>query len=317
MTRRQRARALAFGSGAALILLAWFLAGGRDGASARASAGAGGKGSGPEGSPASGKGEFARRNPLRILREHPPPAPPPAPTPPPSAAAPPPPPAAPEKPLPVRLAGTIAGGPLGVAMLRSLTTGEELMLGVGGDLGRLLGKEWTGTLLTEVQRNKAVFSRAGKLTVLEVDHGEAGSPTPAVAPGPAPPAGDLEPGSLPPEQVTGIGPPPAGPEGEREMSRAEVDENLRNLGNLITQLSVQPFFQNGQPAGFRVSRIRPGSFIDKLGAQNGDVIQDVNGKPIATIKDAFLLYNSFKVENAVRVKVLRGGTPHVLGYNIR
>lgn len=251
-------------------------------------------------------GSFRRRNPFRIVRVHPPPAPPPTSQVPTQAArrAPPP---KPKKspPLPLRLLGTIAGDPLGVAFVRHLKDNQEFMVPLGGNLGTSLGEDWLGVVLTRVRREEAVFERAPERWVLKLNEEAKGGSEPVQAAAAPPP-----PQAQPPAAAPVTAP-------QRVVTRGDVEKNLKNLGFLITQLNVQPFFQNGKPSGFRVSRIRPGSFVDKMGARNGDVIRSVNGKPIRTIKDAFLLYNSFKSESSVQVEILRGGKATRLGYQIR
>jgi general secretion pathway protein C len=204
--------------------------------------------------------------------------------------------------------GTIAGDPLGVAFLRSLDRNFEFTMSLGGNLVDHLGEAYRGVVLTEVRRKQVVFSRGTKTWTLDLGEDPLGASPPARVAVPRPVTSPAAPA-----------PPATGgaAAGQRVVNRAEVEQNLKNLGYLITQLNVQPFFQNGQPSGFRVSRIRPGSFVDKMGARNGDIIQGVNGKPIRTIKDAFLLYNSFKTQSSVQVNVLRNGQPTTMGFQLR
>ncbi len=312
MSPRHQARLAAFLLGVFVLGAALFLGGGGadpepgpDGPAASP----GPSRAAPAGGAGRDTGAFSRRNPFRIVRVHPPPAPPPAvPTAPVAALAPPPPPVPERKPPPVRLVGTLFGGSLGFAMLRDLKKGEEQVVHIGTDLGPWLGNEWTGVRVAEVRRNQVVLQDGEKRHVLEVDHEGA-------LPRSEPVAAVVE--SADPGAAGEDGPPPPPPSGEAQtLSRTEVDDKLKNLGFLITQLSVQPFFQNGRPAGFKLSRIRPGSFVDQLGARNGDIIQEVNGKPVQTVKDAFLLYNSFKTEPSVQVKMLRGGQPVDMSFRI-
>ena len=313
MSRTHRTRLAAFLAAAALIFWALFMRAGSSATSSgvgagRGPAGAAGVVAGAGPGEAGRQGEFRRRNPFGIVRAHPPPAPTtPAAT---TRAAPPtlPPPQAapPQKPLPLRLIGTIAGDPLGVAFLRHLASGDELTLSLGANLGGSLEKEWLGVVLTRVERKRVQFSRGPQEWILDLEE-ESGAPGPAAGPA----ALAYRPPTEAPE------PPAPEVEGTRVLPRSEVEGQLKNLGFLVTQLNVQPYFQNGQPSGFRVSRIRPGSWVDKMGARNGDIIQSVNGKPITTIKDAFLLYNSFKTEPNVGISVLRNGQPTTMNFQIR
>jgi general secretion pathway protein C len=187
--------------------------------------------------------------------------------------------------------------------VRYLSDGSEFMISIGGNLGSHLTEAWMGVLLTEVQRNQVTFQRGEEEWILKLGEkstGNLASASPKRAP--VTPEPTTTTGSIAPQRV---------------LSRGDVEKNLKNLGFLITQLNVQPFFKNGQPSGFRISRIRPGSFVDKMGARNGDIIRSVNGKPVRMIKDAFLLYNSFKTDSSVQIEVMRGGKMVRMGYQIR
>lgn len=305
---RGRARLVSLGLGLLVLYLASLASSGDPVQPAGAEAGAGPRATGAdEGASAAARGGFGRRNPFRIVRIHPPPAPPAVrATPAPRAAAPPPTPK-PVEPPPVTLVGTIAGGGVGFGFLRDLGKGGEVVVQVGSDLGEVVGPPAKGWRVVEVRRNALVLANGGRRHVLEVG-GKAKAPVVQTAAAPAAataaPAAPPQPGAA-----------PAGP--ERELARSDVEAKLRNLGFLITQLNVQPFYRSGKPAGFRVSRIRPGSFVDQLGARNGDIIQQVNGRDVTTVKDAFLLYNSFKTQERVEVKVLRGGREQTMRFRIR
>ncbi len=306
MTPKHRTRLVAFSIGALAILMAIF--GGSSLTSIPKSLRKSGSfslgpNSGTEGTP--GGGEFRRRNPFSIVRAHPPPAPPPAAPAPPIRALPPPKPK-PQVPLPVRLVGTMAGNPTGIAFMIHIQNQRELIVRLGDNLGDVLDSKWKGVILTEVKRGEVTFSRGAstwELSLEEKNPPKAGAPARALGV------------RFPPPPMRSPTTVPAA--STKVVKRAEVDRNLKNLGFLITQLNVQPFFQNGKPGGFRVSRIQPGSFVDKMGARNGDIIQSVNGKPIRTIKDAFLLYNSFKTDKRVDVSILRSGKPQKMGFELR
>lgn len=249
------------------------------------------------------QGQFRRRNPFRFVRVHPPPAPPPtAPTRAPRsnlepARAP------KEKDLPVKLVGTIAAGPFGMAFLSRNGGGAQLALRPGADLGESLGDSFRGWVLREVERRSVTFRKGPRQKVLRLgdEAGEAeAAPTPPPA-APVPPSAPLQAG-----QVI-----------RHNVDRSELDRARSNLAFLVTQLSVQPFFQRGRPAGVRVSRIRPGSFPARMGIRNGDILQGVNGKPIMNLKDTMALNQAFQGGTDVTVNVLRGGRSTQLVYQIR
>lgn len=254
-------------------------------------------------------GGFAQRNPFQVLRQHPPPQPPPvqpaAPT-----KAPPPPQVGPSS-LPMTLVGTIASGAYGAAFVLPKKAGLGVRyLALGADLGDLLGDKWRGIRLVEVQRMQARFEGSGRTYVLEegTAAGDDEGPGPAAAAPVSPPAPSPVPAD--PSSQDGDG------KTEVTLARADVESRLRNLAFLLTQLTVQPYFDEGKPAGIRLSRIRPGSFVSKIGARNGDVLKKVNGKEVEGPRDAFHLYKSLKGQDTTRVEVLRGGRPHLIEYKV-
>lgn len=107
---------------------------------------------------------------------------------------------------------------------------------------------------------------------------------------------------------------PSGP--TMKLSRAEVEQSMRNIGLLMTQARWQPSFdQSGSPEGIAVNRIRPGSLISKMGISNGDVIQAVNGKDIRSMDDIMTAYTQFRSADAVQFTVKRGDNQETLAYS--
>jgi type II secretory pathway component PulC len=247
-----------------------------------------------------GHGHFRRRNPFGIVRIHPPPAPPPSkakvsrrsnlePV------------KAPKKiTLPLKLLGTVSAGPFGMAFLAPQKAGAQLALGVGADLGDSLGSVWKGWILDSVERRAVVFRRGNQIQRLDLGSKEGKQAATKVS-HPTSPRRVL-PGS------TQILP--------RSVSRAEVDRARNNLAFLVTQLSVQPFFERGKPAGVRVSRIRPGSFPARMGLMNGDILRGVGGKPIKNLKDTLALNQAMSGGGTVKLDLLRGGRSVQMQYQI-
>ena len=101
------------------------------------------------------------------------------------------------------------------------------------------------------------------------------------------------------------------------VSKSELDKNFKNLSQLLTQMRVQPFFEKGKPAGFLISSVRRGSFVERLGARSGDIIKEVNGQKVDSVQKAFKLYNAFKNNNSVKITITRKGRPHTLNFAMK
>jgi general secretion pathway protein C len=162
--------------------------------------------------------------------------------------------------------------------------------------------------IIEISRCKVVLLRDGAREVLECpEEGEPDKPKPApVALGTAPP-GSGEPGG----GVRKVS------ESEYLVDEGEVESALSNLNQLLTQIRIVPNFQDGKPDGFKVFAIKPDSIFAKLGLENGDVIQRVNGRDLSTPEKAFQVFQDLRNEKSLSVDVVRKGSPQSLRYQIR
>lgn len=242
-------------------------------------------------------------NPFGILQDKPAP-PPPAPV----TAAPPPPTAptpTPDVKLPFKLVGTLAGGPQ-VALAFLEKGGKQEPVRVGAT--------WEQATVLAVQRNRATLRWQNKTSTLEVDFKDWGSSTPSAGGGgEAPTPSDPNPAAVysQPNEV----PIPESIE-TRKVPRGQVDKNLQDLASLLASMRIQPYYDGGQPAGFLLTNVRAGSFIDQVGVQNGDILRFVNGQKIDNVQNAFQLYNIFKNSTNVEVTVVRDTRPVTLKYVI-
>ncbi|PCI27513.1 MAG: hypothetical protein COB67_08370 [SAR324 cluster bacterium] len=98
----------------------------------------------------------------------------------------------------------------------------------------------------------------------------------------------------------------------------EVDHELSNFSKLINQARIIPYFNksSGDHEGYQIKLIDKGSLYDRLGLQNYDVIQSINGDPIDTPEKAFKLLKVLRNEREINVSLLRKGSPVSLNYFI-
>ena len=115
----------------------------------------------------------------------------------------------------------------------------------------------------------------------------------------------------------GVPTPPATsavPRGTTVISRSEVDTGLQDMGSLLRQAQIRPYFEGGVPDGFIISNIRPGSLYQKMGAVDGDIIQEVNGRKIRTADDVMGLLNTIKGGTNMSMTIKRQGSQETLNY---
>lgn len=101
------------------------------------------------------------------------------------------------------------------------------------------------------------------------------------------------------------------------IDRSEVDKAMKNINKLLMEARAVPYRENGQIAGFRLLGIKSDSLFRKLGAKNGDVIQEVNGVQIKDPATAMQLYQQLQTNDKFDIKVKRGGEDKNFTVNIR
>ena len=97
----------------------------------------------------------------------------------------------------------------------------------------------------------------------------------------------------------------------------ELEDASTNMSKLMTQIRVVPNFTDGQPDGFKIFAIRPGSLFAKIGLQNGDVLKRVNGVEIQGPEQAFEAYQRLKDETSIQIDLVRRNENKTFSYEVR
>jgi len=120
------------------------------------------------------------------------------------------------------------------------------------------------------------------------------------------------------EETIAVQAPPMSSEREKPvaLSRAQIDDALKNVNELMTQAKVKPLFKDGKPDGLIVSTIEPASIFSKMGFRSGDIITSINGQKIESVEDAMAFYKSLTAGNRLSVQMKRRGRPKVIDFNI-
>ena len=79
---------------------------------------------------------------------------------------------------------------------------------------------------------------------------------------------------------------------------------------------VVPAISEGRPVGFRIYAIRPDSLLGRLGFENGDRLERVNGLGLTSPDRALAAYARLREARYVRVLLRRNGAPLQLAYEI-
>jgi general secretion pathway protein C len=99
------------------------------------------------------------------------------------------------------------------------------------------------------------------------------------------------------------------------IKRADLEQSLANLNDLISQASIQPHYTNSEADGLTVTGIKAGSIFRKMGLRNGDIVKGVNDNEIKSTEDLISMYNNLKSDSNVSLQILRRGQETSLNYS--
>jgi type II secretion system protein C len=95
-------------------------------------------------------------------------------------------------------------------------------------------------------------------------------------------------------------------ENEVEIDRKFMVQKL-NDPNILYEAYATPYSEDGQIRGFRIQSINPGSAFEKLGFRPGDVIAEIDGKPMDSLAKAQELYATAASTSELAITILRDG----------
>lgn len=97
-------------------------------------------------------------------------------------------------------------------------------------------------------------------------------------------------------------------DGNIVADRRWVDKALTtDFAKTLQDAKASPHVVNGEVKGFVLTRIRPDSVYEKMGFQDGDVVEQINGIDLNDAGRAIQTLNSLKNENAIELMVKRNG----------
>ncbi len=101
------------------------------------------------------------------------------------------------------------------------------------------------------------------------------------------------------------------------VDRVDLDQSITDLHQLLSQARIRPHFRDGRADGLAVTNIRPGSFFERLGLRNGDIVQGIDGRTISSPDDVWEVYNRLKSGSRVEVQITRDGEQRIINYTFR
>ena len=189
----------------------------------------------------------------------------------------------------LQVRGTVAGGEkFGFAVIEERGKGKQGLYRIGDKVA--------GATVVRIMRDKVAFRIEGREEILRrVESTEA----PILPPG---------------KREMAAAAPAAG---GKILSRSEIAGSLKDLGQMLSQAQIRPYFTAGVPDGFLVSNIQSGSIFQRLGLIDGDIIQELNSHRIQGADDIIEMYNTMKAGTSLALKVKRQGRQEQIDFAIR
>ena len=173
-----------------------------------------------------------------------------------------------------------------------------------------IGGKIRDATIVDIQETRIYLDNAGKPEFLDLlDTPPAPVAAPAAAPPPAPSTDPFV-----AEMEKGI---KKTSENSYEIQRGTVDSLLGNMALLSRAARIVPEVRDGKNAGFRLFSVKPDGPFGKIGLQNGDVINAINGMEMTSPDNALQVYMKLKAANHISVAIERNGAKLTKDYNIR
>ncbi len=171
-------------------------------------------------------------------------------------------------------------------------------------LGSVLPSGWTVVAIQDTPRPRVEIALESKIEFLEFDlPSKAGDGAVATADTPpAPPSDDNYDAGI--KKVN---------DGRYTIQRDLLNKLLSDTNSIARMARIVPA-PNG--SGFRLYAVRPGSFFDKIGLKNGDILRAVNGNEMSSPDRALEIYSKLRSASHVNVSIQRGGKDQSMDYTI-
>lgn len=101
------------------------------------------------------------------------------------------------------------------------------------------------------------------------------------------------------------------------LSRSMLTKVLDNAGKIIGIAAVAPKMEGGQSIGMEIRGIRPDTLLTKLGIQNGDLLESINGQSLSNPDAALGAYTTLRTADKFNLTIRRGGQSITINYNLQ
>jgi type II secretion system protein C len=199
-----------------------------------------------------------------------------------------------------RVAGTAARESTGVALLKHKASGQVQAIRIGE-------KAFNLATLAKVSRQMVVMRTSdGAEVTLTSKLGGALSPM----------------YKMPPSVVANTESHYAEEGFERQGNRIRIDAAYRDrmvskeLPTILMSAASEPVMEGGKIKGFRLFQFEDHSIFQKMGMEDGDIVESINGVPLNDVARTIQFLNGLKNENTIEVTISRNGRPVNLNLSV-
>jgi type II secretion system protein C len=89
------------------------------------------------------------------------------------------------------------------------------------------------------------------------------------------------------------------------------------MSKLMQDTLIKPYMKNGETRGFQLDNIRSGSFYDRLGLEDKDVILQIDGKNLQSPQQMMEFTQQLSQKNRVKLTIRRNGNERTVSYQLQ
>lgn len=101
------------------------------------------------------------------------------------------------------------------------------------------------------------------------------------------------------------------------ISKTMLNKVLDNAGRLIGIAAVRPKMEDGRSVGMEIRGVRANTLLTKLGIQNGDILESVNGQSLTSTDAALGAYTALRTSDKFNLAIRRKGQSMIINYNLQ
>jgi len=101
------------------------------------------------------------------------------------------------------------------------------------------------------------------------------------------------------------------------VDRDILNQDISNLYDFMSQVTIQPNLENEEPHGFKVTSIQRDGIFYQLGLRRNDVVLRLNGVEIGQPEDIMGIYEQIEQLDTLTLDIERGRRPITFTYSLK